>query len=994
MRRRSFLLTLAALRAGGILRPGRSMSATQGGTSIPSENPIWPRPTIVPVPRFTAEVGQPTLSLGGQWKINVNPPTDFWRNEVDPTSWLDVQVPGQADRLGIPLPSDHQYAYKTRFHVPSDFGGKRILLRFEGVTGTTKAWVNAVPLGEHYGGFTVWNRDITPHVSLGQDAWLTLAILDPQPGKSTEYYGGGVIRDVKLMAVPEDHLTRFNIETQLDRNHRDAILKVWVAMAIRAGTRAEVRLAMKDPSGIEVPLKPDMIVLSQEHPELIVDIPVVCPLKWDAEHPHLYALEAHIVQHDRKLESISRSVGFRNVQISGRRLLVNGKEVKIRGAGQFDAGPGRGRSLTPQEAERDVRLYKQANMNFTRPACYPATEAFLEACDRHGLYVEGECPVTFLHGPENNPELAPLFLSQTAEMVEEERSHPSIIMWNLANESNYGVNIRREYDYIKAEDPGRPIIFSWSHRVPPEYPLAYDLYSFHYPSLSDDLGAPGVAPFNGEATRQVPATMPVLADEFAHPPCYDFEELRRDPNVHNFWGQSIKRFWEQMFLTEGCAGGSIWSMISDPAFGTRVYDSGLLDVWRRPKPEYWLAKKAYSPVRVEDKPVANPGTDRPLDLPVKNWFDHTNLKELRVEWKVGSDSGTMAGPDVEPHSLGTLRLPARQWKEGEVMNLRFCGRDNYLIDEYNLPIDPLAVSLPSPQGPAPKLEEHQDHIAVTGRDFSLVFSRQTGLVTGGIYKGTNLLKGGPYLNVLGADLQPWSFGGMRKKSVGSETVIEIVGSYGLLLDPVEVSFEIRVDGTGLITTKYTLDKFPVMPPTTKVVPWYETNAGGFEEVGVFYVLTSDIDALSWRRKGLWSCYPQDHIGREIGIAHRTGIGTTMHRGIAPTWPWPEDEKDFNLYGDDDRGGRGTNDFRSMKENIYFASGIVSGTKSRVRVESDASEAVRLEVIHAKPESDVRLFINNQWNYSALGLGNYMKEPIMVTAGYTNKVRMRLTDHDD
>jgi hypothetical protein len=235
---------------------------------------------------------------------------------------------------------------------------------------------------------------------------------------------------------------------------------------------------------------------------------------------------------------------------------------------------------------------------------------------------------------------------------------------------------------------------------------------------------------------------------------------------------------------------------------------------------------------------------------------------------------------------------------------------------------------------------------------------------------------------------------MRKKSVGSETVIEIVGSYGLLLDPVEVSFEIRVDGTGLITTKYTLDKFPVMPPTTKVVPWYETNAGGFEEVGVFYVLTSDIDALSWRRKGLWSCYPQDHIGREIGIAHRTGIGTTMHRGIAPTWPWPEDEKDFNLYGDDDRGGRGTNDFRSMKENIYFASGIVSGTKSRVRVESDASEAVRLEVIHAKPESDVRLFINNQWNYSALGLGNYMKEPIMVTAGYTNKVRMRLTDHDD
>jgi len=51
--------------------------------------------------------------------------------------------------------------------------------------------------------------------------------------------------------------------------------------------------------------------------------------------------------------------------------------------------------------------------------------------------------------------MTPIYLSQTSEMVEAYRSHPSIIIWNLANETNYSVNIRREGEYIHAEDKKR-----------------------------------------------------------------------------------------------------------------------------------------------------------------------------------------------------------------------------------------------------------------------------------------------------------------------------------------------------------------------------------------------------------------------------------------------------------------------------------------------------------------------------------------------------------
>lgn len=87
------------------------------------------------------------------------------------------------------------------------------------------------------------------------------------------------------------------------------------------------------------------------------------------------------------------------------------------------------------------------------------------------------------------------------------------------------------------------------------------------------------------------------------------------------------------------------------------------------------------------------------------------------------------------------------------------------------------------------------------------------------------------------------------------------------------------------------------------------------------------------------------------------------------------------------GGRETNDLRS----IYHAAAIVSGAELGIRAESNGSDAVRLEVISAWPDAHVRLIISNEWNHRNLGLGDYMKKPVIVRRGYTNRVGMRLTE---
>lgn len=997
-------------------------------TQIP-DHLLWPRPEIIPVPAAVSGVPEPVISLNGTWKFTADPPENFWLDEVDFSGWQDIRVPAQASfqieglsiRRDVSRPS---YVYKRLVEIPEDYAGNRVKLRFQGVTGDARVWVNGTQVGSHHGGFTIWNPDITEQVIPGEEAVITVAVHEPEKSQSTNTYHGGIIRGVDLMALPQNHITRFHIDSDLDSNYKNAQMNLWVAMAFAEGTEnAEMHLTLRDPDGEITEITPSVLALSSGEAERIFSIPVDNPKKWSAEHPHLYSIRADLHIDGGVAQSVERRIGFRKVEIDGQKLLVNGSEVKLRGSAQFDSHPLNGISLTREEVIRDLTLYKEANHNHVRPANYIASEDFLAAADRIGIYVMGEMPVTFAHAAADDEFLLPIFMNQTAETIEQARNHPSIILWMLANETYYGFNIGKMAEYVFAEDPTLPVSFSWSQSVPPDQPLPFNIYSYHYPSYDDDLAERGIAVFNSPSAGQEIPPMPVLADEFAHPASYNYEEMRRDPNVRNFWGNTVKIFWERMFTTHGSLGGALFAGIDHPRTLTSEFPWGVLDKWRRPKPEYWHTKKAYSPVRLDEPALANPGTGNPLELPVSNWFDHTNLDEVAFFWSVAEESGQIPGPDVAPRGEGRLVIPGRDWQQGDLLELTVRhNRDGRIIDEYKLPVDPPAPAAPTPAGTLPEITETAETIQVDGADFTVTFSKQNGLISSGVYKGTTLIQSGPFLNIIGVELDNWSLADITAGTDGNEAVIHIAGAYRAVpeeprrspwgeqvetepaKEPVKVpvAFTVRIDGEGLLTTEYAIADFPLEPPETRVVPWNLTNAGGYSEVGVSYLLTNSIDYLEWNREGLWSVYPDDHIGRNSGVAPRTK-DNRMKVGVEPDWPWSLDETDFNLFGRDDPGNRGTNDFRSMKENIHHASAIASTAGAGVRVESAAKDAVRLEVFNQAKVSDqlpvrgitggsgVMLHIISEWNYRHLGLGNYMKPPVLIGPGYSNTTYMRLAD---
>lgn len=937
--------------------------------------------------RTTTSVTNPIVSLAGTWKFTTSPSSNFWEDSVDVSTWSDVAVPANLEVQGFDilgpagggwLPNqDIEYPYKRKISIPADYSGNKILLRFEGVYNYARVWVNGTYVRDHQGAFTTWDCDITDYVTPGQDAWITVGVTAKT---SIEYFlTRGIIGDVKLMALPHDYITRLHVETDMDDTYTDATLKVTGAMTFNNASDAVINLTLKDPQGNSVEINPNTINLSSTNTEDVVSIPVTAPQKWDAEHPNLYTLEANLVVDGSTVETVQRKVGFREIEILDKEMLVNGNKVKLRGINFHQLYALKGVASEPEWDKDVLRKLKEANINYIRTAHMPQYEYVYDLCDELGFYVEGETSVFFIgYGNPATQSLEsekPNYMNTYAEMLEKDKSHPSIVMWSIANESAWGTNMQAERDYSIAEDTTRPTKFSWGFNAPSG---TYDIYSVHY-ALSSGVD-----------------NAPALHDEYAHIYTNDYMLFAQNPGVRNYYGKTIKSKWDWIYNTNGALGGAIWHAIDyvnympNGTYQDFLSEWGILDSWGREKPEYWHVKKAYSPIVISNEAIDNPGSGVALTIPVENRFDNTNLNEIDIKWSIGQSSGIITDLNVAPRESGSVTIPARNWQMGDVVNIKFCYKstnklienqliNNDLIDEYNITIGKEIVQFPQAAGPAPSITDNGSNITVSGTDFSIEFSKTTGLITSGNYKGTQVITGGPYLNLGLAELSQWSLSSISSSTAGDKAVIDISGYYGT----VECIFKLNIDSEGLISTTYTVNN----PPA-------KYNGGmskGYSEVGVAYNLVSNIDTLKWKRNGLWSSYPDDHIGRLEGTAQKIREGGNEQYRVEPQWAWSQDMKYFAFHNssDIDENRRSTKDFHSGKADVIYASCIIPGSNIQVRAESDGTGQVRAAV---NADGTVRININNDW-YAGKVL-DALDRPMSISSGYTNTVKMRLTDSDN
>ena len=132
---------------------------------------------------------------------------------------------------GFPVKHDQAFVYATEFIIPADYKDKIINVRFEGVYSYARVWVNGIYIRDHSGGFTAWECDITSAVEPGKKATMMLEVIDKADEISyasgyAKHQIGGILRNVNLIASPENSPVLVNISTDFDNKYKDATLIV------------------------------------------------------------------------------------------------------------------------------------------------------------------------------------------------------------------------------------------------------------------------------------------------------------------------------------------------------------------------------------------------------------------------------------------------------------------------------------------------------------------------------------------------------------------------------------------------------------------------------------------------------------------------------------------------------------------------------------------------------------------------------------------------
>ena len=396
-----------------------------------------------------------TLDLPHDWSIENLPPVDASARigPFDPKS-----IGGTA--TGFTVGGEGWYRKHFRFNnLPAS---TQIKILFGGVYMDSDVWLNGHHLGRHVHGYTPFSYDLTPHLRQNNDNVLAVRVRNL--GQNSRWYSGsGIYRSVTLDILPE--------AAQVAR---------WgVAVATRriTGKAAEIEIEthlvqpasdLKLVSQVRSPTNAICAEISSPATELVKQSVTLDSVElWSPTTPAMYTLVTRLMRGKLKVDEVSTPFGVRIITFDADQgMQINGIPTKLRGGCVHHDNGLLGAAAYPDAEDRRVRLLKARGFNAIRSSHNPASRAFLDACDRHGMLVIEEAFDMWLwpKSPQDySMYFADAWRSDLDAMICSARNHPSVVMWSIGNEipnrsTQEGVRIQWNLaNEVHRLDPTRPV---------------------------------------------------------------------------------------------------------------------------------------------------------------------------------------------------------------------------------------------------------------------------------------------------------------------------------------------------------------------------------------------------------------------------------------------------------------------------------------------------------------------------------------------------------
>lgn len=332
--------------------------------------------------------------------------------------------------------------YRKTFLAPNDWKDKKISIYFEGVYMNAEVFINGKSLGLHPYGYTSFSFDITPYLILNKQNVVAVRVDNSKQKNCRWYSGSGIYRHVWLFATSPVHVAHWgtSIATpEVSLNKAAVVVKTRIQNETSSPQSVVVNTQIVGANAKKAgnhKIKTEIAANSVQ--EITQTINISRPLLWTPETPNLYTAQVQIMDGGQIRDETQTSFGVRSIKFSAENgFQLNGTMVKLSGGCVHHDNGCLGAVAYDRAEERRVELLKAAGFNAVRTSHNPPSEAFLNACDRLGLFVIDEA-FDGWRDKKNTYDYAMLFdqwsKKDLESMVLRDRNHPSIIMWSIGNE--------------------------------------------------------------------------------------------------------------------------------------------------------------------------------------------------------------------------------------------------------------------------------------------------------------------------------------------------------------------------------------------------------------------------------------------------------------------------------------------------------------------------------------------------------------------------------
>jgi beta-galactosidase len=398
----------------------------------------------------------------------INESWSFYKGSLDnpfdkaaKVSWEKVTIPHSWNTEDILDDKNGYYRgeawYKKTMTIPQIYENQRVFLMFEAANQVTSLFVNGKSVGEdHIGGYTTFARDITSALKEGGNE-IAIRVdnshndeIVPQSADFSFY--GGIYRDVQLIITKPIHFEVANLGANAifvrTPEVSEASAKITVQSKLvrpKKGTYYTKQSLFTADNKLVKEVKSRTSFQKDAHNSFSIANPNL----WSPETPYLYKLVSEIV--DKKgnvYDRVENPVGFRWFNFDPKKgFSINGKPTKLIGTCRHQDFLGKANAVSDEIHRNDIKLLKDMGANFLRIAHYPQDPAILEMCDKLGLVATLEIP--FVNKAAANKAGKQNTVNMLKEAIRFNYNHPSIVAWNLGNETTMKAPDTFGEDYIK-----------------------------------------------------------------------------------------------------------------------------------------------------------------------------------------------------------------------------------------------------------------------------------------------------------------------------------------------------------------------------------------------------------------------------------------------------------------------------------------------------------------------------------------------------------------